>query len=275
MKSSPVPANASVGIVLATHGSSPYIHVSLECLRRHEPDVRVLLHDDSSDEEGRLRELAHEYGADFHTTGYRMKPTLGDLSGFSQGLQWAAREEIDVVVKCSRSFIANRPWSRELVNLLAGTGYVTASSYCAHFGSNGFGFRTEWVGMHVKSWIDSGIMQQMQGYVDTNTEYGFPEAFGHNKAREVHQFVHPISNPYMDSSNPDCDYTVRADQFFPRPQNYDSFAIFFGLLGIARTQRRDNVYWHDSHPNCQDYGELARSLGLDYADEAFQRVPGE
>lgn len=274
MKESPVKANSSVGIVLCTHGSLPYINLSLECLKRHEPDVKVMVQDDSSDQEQELRALAKSYGADFHCTAFRMKPTLGDLSGFSQGLQWAARKELDVVVKCSRSFIANRPWSRELVNLLYSTGYVTAASYCAHFGGQGFGYRSEWVGMHVKSWIDSGVMQEMQGYVDRDQEYGFPEAFGHNKARDVHKFVHPISSPYMDTSNPNCDYTVRGDQFFPRPGNYDGYAIFYGLLGLARVQRRDDVYWHDSHI-FSEYGELARTLGLTYKDEDFIRVVGE
>jgi hypothetical protein len=272
MKPSPVPPDAKVGIVLATHGSVPYIRTHLECLKRHESNVKVLIHDDSSPQGDELRALARVYGAEFVSTDGRRVPTVGDLSAFSEGLKWGERHGLDVVVKCSRSFIADRPWSRELVNLLHNTGYVTATGPCATFN---IGFRSEWVAMHVNSWIDAGTAQELSGIVLANREYGFPEAFYHNKAREVHRFVHPIGGAfYGDLSNSQCDFTIRSEQFYPRPENYNAFAWFAGLLGLGRSQKRADVLWHDASSDV-DYAELAMKYGLPYQPADFTRIPGQ
>jgi hypothetical protein len=272
MKPSPVPANASVGIVLATHGSLPYLRLHLECLKKHEPNVRVLIHDDSSEQEAELRALAKDYGAFFVSTPYRLAPTVGDLSAFVEGLRWGEREGLDVVVKCSRRFVIDKPWSVGLVELMHNTGYATATAPCAHFS---FGFRSELTAFHVKSWIDAGAMDQMAGAVAANVLYSsLPEAYYHERAREVHRFIHPIASCIADTSNPQCDYLLRSEQFYARSTQYDGYAIWWNVLGLSRMNIVPNVYWHDIHtPN--DMAELAMRYGLPYTPIDFFTVTGE
>lgn len=272
MKPSPTPSNAKVGIVLATHGSLPYIRTHLECLKRHEPDVRVLIHDDSSDQEDELRALAKEYGADFHCTAFRLVPTVGDLSANVEGLRWGARLGLDIVVKCSRRFIIDKPWSVGLVELMHNTGYATATTPCAHFQ---FGYRSELNALHVKSWIDSGAMDQMAGAVAANTHYSsLPEGYYHERCREVHRFTHEISNPYMNTNDPNCDYLLRSERFYARTTQYDGFAIWWNVMGLSRMSIVPDVYWHDSH-TAADMVPLANKYGLPYTESDFQTIAGE
>lgn len=268
MKPSPIPLNSSVGIVLATHAAPAFVGLHLHLLKKHESGVRVLIHDDSSPKRAELESLALQYGATFVSTNHRKTATVGDLSSYVEGIHWAQREGIDVVVKCSRRFIIDRPWSQEIVSLMHNTGYATATAPCCHFGDQGFGFRSEFVALHAKSWIASGVVQEMQGYVTRNEPYGFPEAYYHNKAREVHSYIHPPGGNWSNSSDPNCDYTLRSDIRFQRPPNYSAYAILFGLMGLSRVSRSPNVYWHDSD-GPTEYAALAAKHGLAYTAEDF------
>lgn len=278
MKESPVKANSSVGIVLATHGSKPYLHVQLECLKRHEPDVAILIHDDSSDQEDELRALAKEYGADFHTTGnVRLTPTVGDLSAYVQANRWGERVGIDIAIKCSRSFIVNKPWSRNLVELMSATHMVTACAPCGYYK---FGLRSEVCAMLVRPWLDSGIVDRMEEAVRENQNYcqreghDLPEAYYHRRIREVHRFVHPISDNYNNTMQDDCNILVRSEQEFPRPGNYDGYVAWWQVFGLSRHTPPVDCYWHDATDDV-GYATLAQSLGLDYKPSDFTRISGE
>lgn len=273
MKESPVKSDAKVGLIIGTRGSAPYIHCHLECLKRHEPNVKVMIHDDASPQEGRLRELAADYGAAFYTTGAdRLQPTVGDLNTFVEGLRWGDREGLDIVVKCSRSLIIEKPWSVALAEGMAASHYVTA---CAYDSWHQFGFTSEIVSMHVQSWIKSGAMAMMAETVRENKQFaGLPEGWIHERSREVHRFVHPIDNPWANVHDPNCDMLVRTEQVFGRPGNWDSYYPWWHVCGLSRHSRAEKVYWHDQNTDDQ-YAALAQSLGLDYQPSDFTRTPGE
>jgi len=269
----PVPANAKIGIVICTYGSVPYVNLSLEALRRYEPDIAVLVHDDCSPDADRLREVAASFGADFVTTESQRVATVGDLSGFAEGLRWGQSKRLDIVVKCSRRFILAKPWSQGLRELMHNTGYATACGPCAHFG---FGYRSELVAMHVGSWIDSGAMARMAQAVRENASYDpLPEAYDHWRARDVHAFVHPVDDSVShanDENHAECDYLVRSERLYPRADSYAAFAWWTAVMGLCRTQRIPGVLWHDSHTPA-DYAALAATFGLPWTTADFEIDP--
>jgi len=268
-----IPANPKIGVAICTYGSVPYVHLGLECLKRHEPGVPVLIHDDSSPDQEKLRQLAAMYGADFVSTDYRKAPTVGDLSGFVEGLRWGA-DRLDIVIKLSRRFIIDKPWASDLGALFHNTQYGTA---CAPDSAWQWGMRSEATGLHVSSWINSGMMARMEEAVRSNVQpHSLPEAFIHECAREVHKWLHPEDESisrWNERDHPDCDWTVRSEKTFNRPVNYDSYVWWVSVMGLARTQLIPNVYWHDSWSN-REYGAFARSIGLNYTDDDFYVQPG-
>jgi hypothetical protein len=264
----------SVGICIATHGSIAYVHLGLESLRRNEPDCPVLVHDDSSDQGRELKALCEKYGAAFVSTPFRLCPTVGDLSAYAEGLRWAHENGLEIVVKCSRRFILNKPWIAGLQELAHNLQYATYCAPCGHFG---FGFRSELCGVHVPSWIASGAFARMVETARRNQPYdSLPEAWYHNRARDVHQFIHPQAEELSHSQNPNdpkCDIVVRSERFYPRPGTYDCFA-WWPLMGLSRCQKMPGILWHDSH-NPTDYCTLAHEFELPYLQSDFELVPGQ
>lgn len=274
MKPSPIPPNATIGLCIATHGSPSYVALGLEALKRNEPDCRVLIHDDSSDDKLKLMLLAEQYGADFVSTLARLVPTVGDLSAFVEALRWGEREGLDIVVKCSRRFIINRRWCDGLRELMHSLQYATACAPCSTYG---FGYRSELVAMAVRPWIDSGAMAKMAEAVRINQRYdSLPEAYDHHRARDVHRWVHPRGEEHSHASNanhPDVDYLVRSENSFQRPDNYAAYA-WWPLMGLARQAPVDGTLWHDiAQPH--DYHRLSDEFDLPYSLESFVIVPGE
>lgn len=273
MKPSPVPADARIGICLCTYGSIPYIHLGLEALKRNEPDVPVLVHDDSSADQLKLKLLAEEYGADFVSTDMRKVPTVGDLSGFVEALRWGQMRGLDIAVKCSRRFVIYKPFAAGLRELMHNMQYATACAPCGHYL---FGFRSEVVAMHVGSWHAAGAFAQMQEAVRINQRYdSLPEAWTHHRARDVHRFVHPVAEEASHAGNvleDGCDYLVRSERAFNRPDSYAAFA-WWPLMGLSRHCRVPGVLWHDSHQP-EDYAALAKEYELPYKKEDFVVIPG-
>jgi hypothetical protein len=270
-----IPENPKIGICLATHAAVPYIDTGLACLRRHEPQIKVLVHDDFSNDRLKLNLLCDKYGADFFTTEYRKVETVGDLSSFAEALRWGQENNLDIVVKCSRRFIADRPWSSELANLMHSTQYVTATGHTPEFG---FGFRSEWVAMHVPTWVGCGAYAAMAETARQNQYYDpLPEAWYHHRARQAHAFAHPQDEPTChqnNSNHPDCDFLVMSESRFARPATCDAYIWFASLLGLARKQIVPNVYWHDSRTPF-DYFQLAKKYDLCYEPAEFMITPGE
>lgn len=270
-----IPENPSIGLCVATHSAVSYVHLNLEAAKRHEPDLPILVHDDSSDKQAELKALCADYGAEFTSTPFRLIPTLGDLSAFVAALRWGHEKGIDIVVKCSRRFIVNKPWVDGLRDLMVNTQYCTASGADCHFF---FGFRSEWVAMHVPSYVASGAYAEMEAAVLRNQPYdSLPEAWYHHRARDVHQWAHNPVDFISHADNvddPQCDLLVRSEKGFPRPGNYDGFVWYAGLLGLARSQKINGVLWHDSHTP-EDYYKLSTEFGLDYSYHNFVILPGE
>ena len=68
---------------------------------------------------------------------------------FAEGLEWAAANSIELLVKLSRRFIPTREWAGELAELARASNAVTFSSYTTSYG---YGFRTEATGMLTAAW---------------------------------------------------------------------------------------------------------------------------
>jgi hypothetical protein len=270
-----VPADASIGIVIGTHGSVAYVHLGLELLRIHNPDVRVLVHDDSSDEQEWLAQLCSFYRADFVSTKGRRRETVGDASAFAEGLKWGEREGLDIVVKVSRRFLFDRPFAASLREVMHNLEYATATAPCAHFS---FGFRSECVAMAVEPWVRSGALAEFEEFVRQNQPHGLPEAWHHELARKVHKFAHPLASGADDDHHPACDYVVRSEQRYGRrngngDESWDAYA-WWPLMGLSRPSVVPGVYWHNSHEPA-DYATLADHYHLPYDAAAFTVTPGE
>jgi hypothetical protein len=263
-----IPPNPSIGIVLATYAAAPYIHLSLECARRYNPDARVLVHDDCSPRAGELAKLAGEYGADFVTTTSRRNPTVGDLSGFTEGLKWGRAKGIDVVLKCSRRYVIAKAWTQSLREAF-NADYPTVCAPCAWYG---FGFRSELVAMHVNSWIDSGALDRLAGYVARNEQIDpLPEAGIHREARKVFEYVHRGGAAFLDGNYvhlPDADMTLRSEAFYSRPENYGFYGVW-PLMGNSRHQILPRIVWHDQDGHEQRAADLATEFGLPYTAASF------
>jgi hypothetical protein len=245
------PQHPKVGLVIGTYASIPYIHLQLEARKRFYPSVPVLVHDDGSPRWRDLHKLCREHGADAHLATTRTKPDphiLGDLSAFVQGLLWADRIGVDLLVKFSRRWVVLRDWVTELRDLAVSTQYQTYSNYCT---SSGFGFRTECIAMHVPSWFGSGFIEESRDRISRGDLY-LPE-----------MYVHHWSDRVMQSAcQTNCDF----DRCVTKDDPFDGCLSGYGqwsLLGTDRRARRDHQLWHDS-AGPGDYLMTGRSLGVDY-----------
>ena len=259
-----IPDNPSVGISIGTFAAVPYIHLQLECIKRFNPNVKVLVHDDCSHHEAELRQLASEYGADFATPTSHRNPTVGDLSSFTEGLKWGREKGLDIVLKCSRRYVIARPWDESLRDVFVGLQYPTVCAPCAWFS---FGFRSELVGMHVSSWIDSGAMVRMQGYVERNQQIDpLPEAGIHREAVKVFEHVHRSGASLVDPQyvhTEDADFTLRSEAIYNRPGNYNGYG-WWPLMGLHRLQVLPRIIWHDQDGHEKRCEELSKEFGFKY-----------
>jgi hypothetical protein len=270
-----IPASPKIGICICTHASIPYVHLGLEALRRNEPDVPVLIHDDCSKDYAALEALAARYGASIVSTVSRRVRTVGDLSGFVEALRWGAANRLDVAIKCSRRMILNKPWSVELGALMHNTQMPTATGACGYWQ---WGFRAELVAMHIPSWMDCGAFAMMEEAVRRNEEYaGLPEAYDHDRAKEAYRWLHPADDSvsrWTQRDHPECDFTVRYEKTFTHNENHDGFVPWLSVMGLHRNQRVPGVLWHDNASPI-DYAMLAQSFGLSYTEQDFKLEPGQ
>jgi hypothetical protein len=137
-----------IGLVIGTHASTAYVHMGLETCKRHCPEVEVLVHDDASAEQDRLRELCRRYGASFEVNSARLRHSVGDMSAFLGGLLWSRRRCHDILVKFSRRFVPTRNWTDELTALARESQEAAFSNVCRKLK---IGFRSEAVAMHPPS----------------------------------------------------------------------------------------------------------------------------
>jgi hypothetical protein len=235
----------TIAAVVGTFGASPYIHLMLEARKRFWPEVPLLVSDDCSNQQERLAGLCKQYGAEFRSNARRMRWTVGDMSAYAAGLMWA--KDKDILVKLSRRFIPLRPWSLDLAKLAMETQDPTFSNVCDHFN---YGFRTECIGMSVKTWIASGALADIESHVSDDRPV-FVEGHLHNWARKL----------------PICDMAKTYREANPRKSDRNGYAPW-DLLSTSRMANLPDVLWHDPDQK-EDYLQAAKELGLDYKIEDF------
>jgi len=241
----------SVGLVVGTFASVPYVHLHLETRRRYYPDVPLLVHDDASPRRDELERLCEEYGCEFESNDSRRRPFVGDVSCFLGGLLWGRQNRLELVVKMSRRFIPLGDWTPGLRTVALASQYPT---YCNHTESFGFGFRSECVGMAVKSWFDDRVPEEL-AMVAVSPEVPFVEGMVHNIARRLAKFR--------------CERALEWDAAHgERPPDRDGYAPW-PFMGTDRCSRYPEYLWHDSS-NPADYFECSRRFGLPYSEKDFQ-----
>lgn len=239
----------TVGLVIGTFAGLPYLHLSLESWRRNYPSIPVLVSDGGSPNRDELRALAAAYGADFISNRKRKRWTVGDVSAYLHGLQWAAESGLELLVKMSRRFIPLHNWVPVLQCLAYRTQYATFSNRCT---AHNFGFRTECIGFHVKSWSDPAILNQLRKIVNRNKDV-FVEVYIHDLARKVHRN--------------NCRANQRYEKRFPRSPDSDAYGIW-KLMASKRTRPKPGILWHNAN-EIEDYYYAARSYGLPHPLSEF------
>ena len=144
----------NLGVVIGTYGCTPYIELQLYFLKIINKIDYILIHDDCSPEQNKLKELAEQYNVDFYSTSERLwhqtnVGSLGDHHAFFYGLQWAKSKNIDILVKLSRRLIPCFEWKNSLINLAIQTDASTFGSYCT---TDPFNLRTEGIALNVDIW---------------------------------------------------------------------------------------------------------------------------
>lgn len=245
-------AGANVAAVIGTFAAVPYVHLSLHALRKHEPNLKIAVHDDCSPKGHELLRLCQKYDAHFYTLKQRARPTLGDMSAMAYTARYAYNNNCQIGVKLSRRFIINRPFADELRYIFCN---MQSPTVCGADAAFNFGFRSEAVCMWAPAWIEAGVVDEMEQIVAKNMPYhSLPEAWYHNRAKFLH-----------------CCYRskvrVKYDSAYPLADARAGFSDW-SLLGLSRTAPAANVLWHDSHRPA-DYAELAAKLGLPYTAADF------
>lgn len=264
-----LPLNPKIGLSIGTYASPGYVHLQLESVKRFNPEVKVLVHDDCSPVGPYLRKLCEEYDADFTSTESQRVPTVGDMGAFAAGLRWSTVNNLDITVKISRRFILAKPWANGLIEIFQNMQYPTVSGACAWYG---FGFRSELVAMHTKSWVDAGILTEMEGLVVRNELFaGLPECWYHQRSREVLEFIHrpnvnALSGGYVHDIN--FDPLVRYEAYYPTPETCNGFAKW-PIMGLHRHQPIIGTLWHDV-ATAREYWQLSQLWGLPYSCSDFE-----
>jgi hypothetical protein len=245
------PAPPRVGLVIGTFASVPYIHLQLEARRRFYPDTPLLVHDDASPQRDELARLCSEYGGEFESNDERQPPCIGDVSCFLGGLLWAERNGIDLLVKLSRRFVPLVDWVPDLQELAYRSQYPT---YCAHTTTFGFGFRSESVGMAVRTWIDYRLHEDLAALA---LEPGMPFVEGviHDFARRLAKFRCRAARAWD-------------DEVGHRPPDRNGYA-HWPFLGDDRCTPYPGYLWHDS-ASPHDYHRQSRIWGLPYELHDFE-----
>ncbi|HJH05959.1 MAG TPA: glycosyltransferase [Victivallis vadensis] len=237
-----------IGVVLGTFGSAPHIDLGLHWLVRVNR-LPVLVVDDGSDD-ARLEEVCARYGAQFLRLPVRHGHWAGDMRIFAEGLEWAAANGIELLVKLSRRFIPTREWAGELAELARASNAVTFSSYTTSYG---YGFRTEATGMLTAAWAP--LAEQLRKEAQPGKRI-FVEQRMHRAARQLtDEWLTPEFAAYRQLHCPG--------------RGRSGYALWSALLGTDRKRKYPGLLWHNANPP-EEYAEAARQAGLPYRVEDFR-----
>ena len=135
-----------IGIVIGTFGSMEYIELHLATKLKLYPNIPIIVHDDCSQDGGKLFKLCEKYGVDFYSSHKRLGWCSGDIHAFSIGLHWGRKKGLDILVKFSRRFIPKINFIPKLQNLVK-TGHTFGNST-----DSGHPIRTECFAVRIESW---------------------------------------------------------------------------------------------------------------------------
>lgn len=245
--------NNNIGIVIGTFAAVPYIHLSLECLRKHESGIKILVHDDCSPKSEELKKLCFKYDASFFSLNKRAKRYLGDMSAIYMACKWSYEQNCKIGVKLSRRFIIDKPFSYGLQEIFNNTDAITVTGACCDYG---FGFRSECIAFNLNAWIkQKDILDEMQKLIQNNdNNIGLPEAWYHNKTKIVYNRC---------SSS----YRTKYDNVYKPIENKSGFIDWY-LMGLGRCHKIENVLWHDAN-GAADYYQLSQTYNLPYSFNDF------
>ena len=247
-----IPSEPKIGVIIGTHAAVPYIHLHLESARRNYPEVRLLVNDDGSPFGTHLAQLCYKYEADFYcNSSGRLQWTTGDLTNYARGVLWGWENELDIVVKFSRRFIPLVNWVPDLKALAWESDYPTYSSYSEYFG---FGFLTECLGMHVRSWLP--FVPNIHEEVRISRREG---------GSFVEHRIHLIAEKVLENSR--SEVNKRWDEKNPMPEARRGYANWD--LAYEKAKKKPERLWHDCNTP-EDYVEVAKQWGLPYRAKDFK-----
>jgi hypothetical protein len=237
---------ASVGVVVGTFAAVPYVHLHLEAALRYTPGVEFLIHDDASPDAGQLHALVTHYKHSLFVTPCRRHHSVGDMSAFNEGLKWAHRRKLDILVKMSRRFIPVAAWVSGL-RLLAWRSQT--STYAASCPFHGFRIMTECMAMHVPSWWASGAAEEIRKSVKRN-QFQWVEPYMYERAQQAYDGSRHLRR---------CTSNEGSES---------PYAIWDMVQGGRRSHGNHRRLWHELHSPA-DYAKLASSFGLEYLPRHF------
>ena len=251
-----------IGVVIGTFGCTPYIDLQLHFLKNVNGINKILIHDDCSNEQNELKELAKQYNVDFYSTPSRMwhkdqVGSIGDTNSFYQGLLWAKDNNIDILVKLSRRLVPCYNWIKKLQQVALESDASTFGSYCTR---DPFNLRTECIGMNVRAWA-SGYTLSNLNWVIQNEYPIFAEYWFHEMAKTL------SGNNYSSKWKKYCE----KHKFGYLRSGYALWQDVLGTCRYTNENRHDNVLWH-MYCKPEDYFNVANQVFKDkYTLNDFER----
>jgi len=244
-----------IGLVIGTYNRPAHVHLGLESARRFLPHVPVLVVHDGPGESGRLGPLCSGYGVGvtLAQTKERLGHRRGDWNVFAHGLDWAKKNGLDLLVKISNRRVPLYNWTGELSRLAFAAQYPTYSSVDLNIG---WGFRTDYLAMHVASWLP--MQARITAFAGAPDD-GNPQATSHVEykmhglAREVHHLTR-------------CEKNARLEEFEGGLYRGDSFGFWF-LGGTSRVEADPSCLWHGADSPAR-FAEQASEWGLKKPDRS-------
>ena len=241
-------ADPSLGVVISTYGSIPFLDLNLHYLVRVN-HLRVLVHDDCSPWRNELIALCRSYSpyVDLYSTQERMWHkekigVIGDTNSFLVGLQWAAQNGFDLLLKLSRRMVVLKEFASNLKRLARESDGFTFGNFC---GDDDFPLRTECMAMCVRAWSNPFPMNQLNTMVAAKLPV-FAEYWFHDLARML---------AYANASERFRSYT----DAHRIGASHDGFILWDDLLASSRYTPVPGALWHNCNP-IEAYYEAARAV---------------
>lgn len=220
------------GVVIGHYDMPDLIDLQIRVLRDTCGPVPVLVHDDHSPSQSRLRAICDRHNVEVVQSGLsNIGHAGGDLGAFYKGLVWAKKNGIEVLCKLSQRFIPIRPdWLNEGAAALLTSGLSTLTDACIE-GRNALPLRTEAILLKVDRWTQDRPLKLVRPR----------RVFPYSGEAIVAQALSTIGG---------------------------GFGVWPFLGGPDRTRRNPNYLWHTCN-TVADYKALADRYGVHLDDTFF------